>query len=51
VRWNLKEAVGKILARGTRSKYKAYAGWTSLLNKTKSNVIRDLWSKFDEYMR
>ncbi|EQB21448.1 hypothetical protein UNSWDHB_1216 [Dehalobacter sp. UNSWDHB] len=50
MRWNLKEAVSKVLNRRTETAYKAESGWTSLLNKTKSNTTRTLYSKCGGYM-
>ena len=40
VRWNLKEAEGKVSHRRTETTYKAYVEWTSLPNETKSNTTR-----------
>jgi len=40
VRWNLKEAEGKVSHRRTETTYKAYVERTSLPNKTKSNTTR-----------
>jgi hypothetical protein len=47
VRRNLKEAGGKVPARGIRSAYKAELDRVSLHNKTKPNVIRGLYGKCD----
>jgi len=51
VKWNLKEAEGKVSARWTKTAYKADKGWTSLHNKTKSDTARTLWSRCSEHMR
>ena len=50
VRWNLKEAEGKVPNRRTEIAYKAEKGWTSLQHKMKSNTARIPASKCGGYM-
>ena len=50
VRWNLKEAGGKIPAWRTETAYKAYGCWMSLQYKTKSDTVRSNRSKCSRYM-
>ncbi|MDW0115319.1 hypothetical protein [Sporosarcina saromensis] len=50
MRWNLKEAGGKIPNRRTETAYKAELERTSLQHKTKSNTARIPYSKCSGYM-
>ena len=50
VRWNLKEAEGKVPNRRTEIAYKAEKGRTSLQHKMKSNTARTPASKCGGYM-
>jgi hypothetical protein len=50
VRWNLKEAGGKIPNRRTGTVYKAEPGRTSLPYKAKSNATRTLICRYGGYM-